>query len=129
MNAEQPFRWRAFSRQAGFRLVGDSVEVLIESSRRQSIDVEENADGSLLLRSEVAKPSILRQLRTPLLDAWHRNRFSEFVDFSLDRRGRLVGETSIPPTSLSDDEWVFYVTNLAKACDRFEYLLTGADES
>ena len=84
MNAEQPFRWRALSRQAGFRLVGDSVELLIEGNRRQSVDVEETPDGSLLLRSEVAKPSILRQLRTPLLDAWHRNRFSEFVDFSVD---------------------------------------------
>jgi hypothetical protein len=129
MNAEQPLRWRTFSREAGFRLVGNSVEILIEGTRRQPIDVEEGADGSLLLRSEVAKPSILRQLRTPLLDAWHRNRFSEFVDFGLDRRGRLVGETSIPPGSLSSDEWKFYVTNLAKACDRFQYLLTGADES
>lgn len=129
MNADNTVPWRTLSRAVGLRVSGLAIDVPIEGARRQTIQVIEDPDGSFRLHSVVARQSVVRRLRTPLLDAWHRNRFSEFVDFSVDERGRLVGQTAIPPMALTKYEWEFYVTTLAKACDRFEYLLTGSDES
>src|SRR5947207_1968868 len=91
MNVEQRLRWRSLSRAVGFRVVGEAIDVVIEGTRRQTISVETVPDGSILLRSVVAMPTVVGRLRTPLLDAWRRNRFSEFVDFSVDSHGRLVG--------------------------------------
>ena len=91
--------------------------------------IEHYEDGSIRLWSIVARPAALREVRTPRLDAWHRNRLSEFVGFSLDRRGRMIGEARVPPGHVTPGEWKYHVTALARACDRYEYLLTGVDQA
>ena len=129
MSAESQSSWRDLSHETGLRPNDDSIEVHFGDGRRQTVRVDEHPDGSIRLWSIVARPSALRNLHTPRLDAWNRNRLSEFVGFSLDRRGRMIGEAWVPPGELGADEWAFYVTSLARACDRYEYLLTGRDET
>ena len=107
MSADLHADWRALSREAGLRPSGDTIEVQFADARRQTVFVEERQDGSTRLWSIVARPSALRELHTPQLDAWHRNRLSEFVGFSLDRHGRMIGEAWVPPGELAADEWGF----------------------
>lgn len=129
MSAESRTPWRRLSREAGLRPDGNTIEVRFGDGRRQMVSIDEHPDGSIRLWSIVARPAALRELRTPRLDAWHRNRLSEFVGFSLDRRGRMIGEAWVPLGQITANEWGFYVASLARACDRYEYLLTGRDEA
>jgi hypothetical protein len=129
MSDSATFDWPSLSRQTGLRVVGDEIEVILHEGRGQKVFVDLTHDQSVRLWSIVARPSVVNSLQTPSIDAWHRNRLSEFVGFSVDQRGRMIGETWIPARSITYDEWGFYVRSLAKACDRFEYLLTGRDEA
>ena len=123
------FDWRSISRQAGLRLVDDALEIVLHEQRRQRVFVETEYRDTVRLWSIVARASAVGNLETPTLDAWHRNRLSEFVGFTIDPRGRMIGESWVPAVSITADEWAFYIRALAKACDRFEYLLTGRDEA
>lgn len=129
MSAEQHASWRTLSRDAGLRPSGDSIEIRFADGRGQTVFVESQEDHSIRLWSIVARPSALRELDSPQLGAWHRNRLSEFVGFSIDRYGRMIGEAWVPPGDITVDEWQFHVANLARACDRYEFLLTGRDEA
>lgn len=124
-----PADWRRLSRAAGLRSSGDSIEVSFGDGRRQTVFTDASENEVLRLWSVVARASALSVLKTPVLDAWHRNRMSELVGFSLDRHGRMIGESWVPVAGLSAEEWGHYVRRLAMACDRFEYLLTGKDEA
>ena len=121
--------WRRLSREAGLRVDSDSIEVTFYDERQQTVYVEAMTDEAIRLWSVVARPSALDPLDDPVVDAWRRNRLSEFVGFTLDRRGRMIGESWLPVDGLTPTEWSFYVFNLARACDRFEYLITGRDEA
>lgn len=125
MNAD----WRALSRAAGFRPERHQIEVRFGDQRGQRVFVEEPNDGAIRIWSVVAKPADVRRLDQPLVEAWRRNRLSEFVGFTLDTRGRMIGEVWVPLDGLEVGEWRFHVWNLARACDRFEYLITGEDEA
>lgn len=129
MSANGQQDWRRLSRDAGLRLIADTIEIRFADDREQTVYVEEHRDGSFRLWSIIAWPSALRDLSTPHSAAWYRNRLTEFVGFTLDRNGRMIGEAWVPPAQITADEWAFYVTNLARACDRYEYLLTGRDEA
>lgn len=120
--------WRGLTRRAGLRATGAEIVVRLGESRRQVVSVEEKEPDSLRLSSIVAKPAATSRLPDPELAAWSRNRLTELVGFSLDGRGRMVGETWLPTVGLTTAEWRFAVYNLARACDRFEYLITGSDE-
>jgi hypothetical protein len=121
--------WRRLSRDAGLRPTGDAIEVTFRDQRRQVVYAEAAGDDTLRLWSVVAKASVVSTLQTPTVDAWRRNRLMEFVGFTVDARGRMIGETWVPTPGLTAEEWGFHVRNLARACDRFEYLLTGRDEA
>lgn len=58
---------------------------------------------------------------------WQRNAGHELVTFAFDRHHRLVGQIRHPADHLDAVELEAYVTTLAWECDRFEYLLSGAD--
>jgi hypothetical protein len=120
--------WRELSWRAGLRDDGNTIRVQFKDARRQVVEVDAADPESIRLWSVAARPAALERLDEPLLVAWHRNRFTELVGFTLDARGRMVGETWVPTAGLTADEWQYYVVNLARACDRFEYLLTGSDE-
>jgi hypothetical protein len=120
--------WRALSRRADLRPIGTEIRVKLHGNRSQVVNVEETSDGSLRLWSVTAKPGPVRQLSDPDLAAWTRNRLTELVGFYVDGRDRMIGETWLPTAGLTAAEWKFAVYNLARTCDRFEYLLTGRDE-
>jgi hypothetical protein len=121
--------WQRLSRDAGLRVDIGRIEVVFRDQRRQFVFAESGDAETIRIWSIVAKPSALVHLRTPVIDAWRRNRLSELVGFTVDGRGRMIGEAWVPTEGLDADEWAFYLRTVARACDRFEYLLTGSDVS
>ena len=61
--------------------------------------------------------------------AWLRNAASNLVTFTFDDEDRLIGHVRHLAAHLDVEELELYITVLAAECDRFEYVLTGADES
>jgi hypothetical protein len=120
--------WQRLSRSAGLHVVGNSIEIVFKDQRRQQLNVEVDAGGSIRLWTIIAWPAQVRQLSDPYLTAWYRNRSSELVGFRLER-DRMIGESWVPPDPLTADEWSFQVLAVAEACDRLQYLLTGRDDS
>jgi hypothetical protein len=116
--------WRRWARRNGWRVEGDSLCVAV-GSRQQSVHVLQSSEGNLL-SSIVAKRSVIQRLANPDLHAWQRNRVSELVGFRIDKRGYLIAETALPEDA-NEEEWSYLVFNLARAADRFEYVLTGQD--
>jgi hypothetical protein len=119
--------WQRLSRSAGLRVEGNSIEIVFKDQRRQQINVEVDASGSIRLWTIIARPAQVRRLSDPYLTAWHRNRLSELVGFRLERE-RMIGESWVPRDSLTAEEWSFQVLVLAEACDRLQYLLIGRDD-
>ena len=99
----------------------------LADERFQSIVVDEDAAECLHLKTIVATPSDMLPLKTPLANAWRRNRLSELIGFDVDSRGRMIAEAWVPLAGLNAAEWEFYVLSLARAADRFEYLISGTD--
>lgn len=58
---------------------------------------------------------------------WRRNALKPVVMFTIDSRDRIIGRIDQPVESLHAREIEFYLETLARECDRFEYVLTGAD--
>jgi len=58
---------------------------------------------------------------------WGINAEQELVCFRFDKEDRLVGEIRHPADHLDYDELRCYVLEIAAACDRLEFLLTGRD--
>lgn len=99
---------------------------LVVGNRRQRVEVLESSAG-FLLRSRVARRPIVDEVGHADERTWQRNRVSELVGFRVDKRGALLAETLVP-LDAGKDEWKYLVFNLARAADRFEYVLTGKDE-
>lgn len=121
--------WIALADAAKLEREGESVRVALGEGRTQKVTValDDRGDG-FQLASVIATRSVVDQLYPGILDRIaEQNRLSELVGFKLDRRGRLIGESWCPTAGLTVDEWAFYVRNLAEACDRLEFVLTGAD--
>lgn len=120
--------WRRLTREAGFVVTGDVIEVRFHDERRQQVLVEDANPTLLRVWSVAARPAMLQEIGDPDLYAWGRNRLSDLVGFKTDGRGRLVGEAWVPTDGLDAGEWGVYVRAVAFACDRVEYLLSGKDE-
>ena len=58
---------------------------------------------------------------------WQINSDQEIVSFRFDESDTLIGEVRHPAEHLDYEELRCYVLELAKACDRLEYLLSGRD--
>jgi len=114
------------SRAAGMKTSGDGVDIIFQDERRQRIEIDTSESGSVRLWAVVARRASITRIEDPLMVAC-RNRVSELVGFDIDRMGRLMGECWIPAVALTVEEWALYLQNFADACDRVEYLLTGAD--
>ena len=120
--------WRRLSREAGLRVHGDAIDVGFADGRRQAVFVDETAERGIRIWSVAAPHRVARDLGDPLLHVWRRNRLTELVGFSIDGRGRIIGEAWVPASGVTVDEWDFYVRELARVSDRVEYVLTGSDE-
>ena len=124
--------WRALSREAGLTLAGDGFLVALGDGRQQQVFVEAADEQALRLWSVAGAPSRVAAAaigESVHLLAWRRNRVSDLVGFKIDGRGRLIGEAWVHMAGLDAAEWRVYVTAVAQACDRTEYLLSGRDEA
>ena len=65
--------------------------------------------------------------RKLLLRIWNRNALKPLVCLRIDGRDRIVGQIMVQVGQESAATIKFYLENLARECDRFEYILTGTD--
>ena len=107
-------------------MAGDGLEVALGDQRLHRVSVQELAE-CILLRAVVTSASVTKQIQTPVVGAWTRNRGARVANFYVDARGRLVGEARVPLAGLTGDELTYCVRKLAEECDRFEQILTGRD--
>ena len=121
--------WRRLSREAGLRVYGDAIEVGFQDGRRQTVYVDKGEKPRIRIWSVAAAPRVVAELDEPQLHAWRRNRLSELVGLSIDGGGRMIGEAWVPGERMTADEWGLYVRELAKACDRVEFVLSGMDDA
>ena len=112
---------------------GNYIQVSVDRfGRTQRVHVTKRRD-EYVLSSVVARISDLlgtdSKHRTLLLKRiWTRNALKPLVNLNIDGRDRIVGSISVPVGQESPSSIAFYLENLARECDRFEYILTGADE-
>jgi hypothetical protein len=118
--------WARLCRSEGFAIEGEDIHVTLAAGRHQRVSVADQGT-SYELRSIVARPSIVDAIQDAPLRAWKRNRSALLVGFRIDRRGRLVGQAWIPKAGITAEEFQTYVRRVATESDRFEYMLTGAD--
>jgi hypothetical protein len=123
--------WKSLCRDAGLKYQGDIIRVPCGNERFQDVRVDDSNPGVLRLWSRVAGRRQLAfespELERPEIEAWRINRYRELVGFKVAERGAIIGEAWIPLIDVSPDEWRLYVLTVARACDRLEYLWTGAD--
>jgi hypothetical protein len=119
--------WRRLSRVARLSVNDSTIDVRFADGRGQAVYVDERAAGGLRLWSVAASASIVRRLADAHTYTWRRNRVTELVGFRVEPSGRIVGEVFVPDSGLTPEEWELYVLTVARASDRFEYLLSGDD--
>jgi hypothetical protein len=107
---------------------GRSLEVVFSNGRRQRITVEHQGKR-YVLTSVVLKSIQVEKIGRAeiLINLWQRNRETNVVAFSLDKRGQLVGQIEQLTEVIDPEETNFYLELLARECDQFEYVLTGQD--
>src|SRR5688572_26114202 len=95
--------WKHLARAAGFRVSADnSIEVNVGASHHV-VHVDDTTSNDVLrLWSVIATSKTLDDVAPDsyLRYAWERNRFSDMVGFTIDRRMRLIGESWVPRSGL-----------------------------
>jgi hypothetical protein len=123
--------WKALARRAGFHVsLDDRITVDLDGGGRQVISFSLHKLQPVVRgRSIIASARVISEAADgfSLRYAWERNRLSDLVGFTVDKRGRLVGETWIPIDGLTSDEFALYVNELARVSDWHEFRLTGED--
>lgn len=119
------------SKRHDWEIDGDKIRVPTRGGERGQTVYISTVDEmyvltSVVLGSRAVTRSHKRRRRLALL-AWQRNAQHQLVTFAFDRHDRLVGTIEHPAKYLDPEELELYVNALARECDRFEYLLTGAD--
>lgn len=127
-----PVDWRSIARRAGYRVAADdSITVVLEGGGAQVISLQRTGSGDTLrARSIIAGARLLLEAADGDSEwryAWERNRLSDLLGFTVDRRGRLISEAWIPLEGLTDDEFSIYVKELARISDWHEFRLTAED--
>lgn len=122
--------WKGLCRDAGLKYEGDSIRVPCGNDRFHVVRVDDSDSQVIRLWSRVASRHQLAErpeMERPEIEAWLVNRYRELIGFKVAERGTIIGESWIPTIDVAPDEWALYVRTLATACDRMEYLWTGAD--
>lgn len=102
--------------------------VLFGNNRRQRIVVERRPDRYVMTSIVLGRARVEGMRHAALLPrVWQRNRETNVVAFSLDRRGRLIGRIEQLAATLDASELAHYMQLLARQCDQFEYVLSGRD--
>lgn len=121
----------AQSKPTGWRLEleADAVTVILPNDHRQRIAVERRGAHYVLSSVVIGQARVAGLGRAELLPRlWERNRVTNVVAFTLDKRGRLIGQIEQIAETLDLDELATYLHWLARECDGLEYLLTGQDK-
>jgi hypothetical protein len=99
--------------------------------RFQLVNVDDSDPAVIRVWSRVASRRQLNidssTAEAPEVESWLINRYRELVGFKTVERGTIIGEAWVLTEDLTAEEWELYVRTVAKACDRLEYLWTGAD--
>jgi hypothetical protein len=123
--------WKALSRERRLPCVGDAIRVTCSPARFQLVNVDDSDPTVIRLWSRVASRGQLNfdsgTTEAPEVESWLINRYRELVGFKVVERGTIIGEAWVPTEGLTPEEWELHVRTVAKACDRLEYLWTGAD--
>lgn len=118
--------WQLLCRGKRFEVDHKRVCVTFDDQRKHWLTVIDEGD-SYLLRGRVAPRRVVESVRDLPIRVWLRNRTTSLIGFRIDSKSRLVGEVWVPKVGLVAEEFQLYLSMLASECDRFEYLLTGAD--
>jgi hypothetical protein len=106
----------------------NGVVVTFSNKRRQIITVGRQNERYMMSSVVLGRARVADIGRSRLLSlAWQRNRETNVVAFSLDKRGRLVGQVEQLVETIDPEELAFYIELLARECDQFEYALSGKD--
>jgi hypothetical protein len=124
--------WKNLARSLGYTVSqGDTITVQLDGGSSQTLFCEPRIDENVLrIWSVIARQRTVAEVagdESPLRYAWERNRLSDLVGFTLDARGRLIGETWISYEGLTADELGFSLAELARVCDWHEFRLAGED--
>lgn len=124
--------WKSLARSVGYTVSqGDSVTVQLDGGSSQTLYCEARDEENVLrVWSVIARQKTVNEVsrdESPLRYAWERNRLSDLVGFTIDTRGRLIGETWVPFEGLTTDELGFSLKELARVCDWHEFRLAGED--
>ena len=110
---------------------GNTITAPVGSSGRHQRVRIRHKSGEFVLTSGVLSSSAVtknvRDWRNLAKLVWRINSEQELVSFRLDENDRLVGEIRHPAEHLDYGELRCYVLEIARACDRLEYLLSGRD--
>ena len=100
------------------------------AEQRQRVVLAREADtyvfSSVVADSDQVKTSD-RYWRDLAYRVWRRNAEKDLVTFGFDNMDRLIGLIRQPVETIDDEELLLYIAVLAAECDRFEYVVTGAD--
>jgi hypothetical protein len=106
---------------------GSEIRVPCGRERSHTVYVDDSNEDAIRLWSIVAARRDAQRVKNPALEGWRMNRYRELVGFKVVEKGKVIGESWVPRIGLTSEEWKTYVTTLARACDRLEYLWTGKD--
>ena len=114
---------------------GDSLTVPISETRtprKQVIHLAAEGSDYLFTSTVVHHRHVTsnnRIWRNFALRAWRRNSEKDLVTFTFSEHDDLIGLIRHPRAHLDHQELEASLIALARECDRFEFVLTGADES
>lgn len=118
--------WEMYCRAPDLTSDGTGVLVRFANGRAQRVEITVN-DAAYVLRSVVAKQSIVSRDADAALRTWLRNQQVSLLGFRIDERGRMVGEAMLLKAGLTAREFQLVLRTVAVECDRFEYQLTWHD--
>lgn len=123
--------WRSLLKGKRYRIEDDMVRVQLPNDRSQQVMIEPHRSGTALRLWSV----VLAKSKTDLLAegrpdeyAWERNRYSDLVGFSVDSRGRFIGESWVPIAGLTADVFQLHLEEVARICDWHELRLSDGDQ-
>ena len=104
------------------------ISVEFPNGRRQKVDYQLRED-QYIFSSRVATAGSLYNISWGELarEILMRNRFTSVVAFGFGKRDCVEAWIRQSASTLQAEELKFYVAQLAREADRFEYLLTGKD--
>lgn len=118
--------WKNLARARDIEIDSKGILVRFADGRSHQVMVIEQADH-FLLRGLVVRDAATRFNSEPMLSAAIRNRQLRLCGLSVDAKGSLWGQCTVPRAGLNGSEFQLCARHLAAECDRLEYLLTGRD--